>query len=655
VALTVLGSISIWQWNSAVREARTATAGQLGARAENLRMDNANRIEESVLLAVESLRIDETLAGRQSLINSLRWLLPPVVRLNRKKLITTMRFGADARTLFIASDDTIERWDVTTGQKIGSLQDPAPVKVLETVFQGGELLASGTADGQFSLRRLPDEKPRFSVSLGSGIVDIQFGREGSPILVRTKGSRPLYAVDPLTGLVQYKSPFDQAIAATYDSEGSHLIRLLRQTVVPKGIRAVVASPSENYVGNHRFSSLAQLRNSRNGMLAAVMPVLGQTGSLVFSGDGTLVGAEDWDNRVFIFRADAHPGYYRVAMEAVVGRGLGRNVRQLEFAGKDRVLATTTRFGAIECTAGAPRPRPIYPSTADRRPYRISADEHYALTVGRGNNAVQLWESAPKPREIWRDEVGRELLDAQFSRDGRWVVLLSERQAEVRETGSGRVHLPLEGRTKAAAFDSTSGYLAVAAKETCVWEVVAKRKVYCVPVSGSAVALTASGQALAVAMPEYVLIRQQDRSSVRLPHAGVHILVFSSKGEHLAAVGGSSDTASGSPRIWNSRTGMEEVTIPHVEDGVYSSVYSLAFSPDDETLVTAGRDILFHHWRNQGLIQDACARLTRNLTQDEWTQFFPRVPYRKTCPSLPEKALDRVVRTEERVPLFGSPY
>jgi WD40 repeat protein len=566
--------------------------------------------------------------------------------------------------------------------------------------------------------------------------------------VRTKGSRPLYAVDPLTGLVQYKSPFDQAIAATYDSEGSHLIRLrkdrllqiwnldqgktdtsvanvsgfrlspdrnrlcivtekheiavwnikeakevakarypedlrlwvcavrganlflqgdtidardmengnpLRQTVVPKGIRAVVASPSENYVGNHRFSSLAQLRNSRNGMLAAVMPVLGQTGSLVFSGDGTLVGAEDWDNRVFIFRADAHPGYYRVAMEAVVGRGLGRNVRQLEFAGKDRVLATTTRFGAFECTAGAPRPRPIYPSTADRRPYRISADEHYALTVGRGNNAVQLWESAPKPREIWRDEVGRELLDAQFSRDGRWVVLLSERQAEVRETGSGRVHLPLEGRTKAAAFDSTSGYLAVAAKETCVWEVVAKRKVYCVPVSGSAVALTASGQALAVAMPEYVLIRQQDRSSVRLPHAGVHILVFSSKGEHLAAVGGSSDTASGSPRIWNSRTGMEEVTIPHVEDGVYSSVYSLAFSPDDETLVTAGRDILFHHWRNQGLIQDACARLTRNLTQDEWTQFFPRVPYRKTCPSLPEKALDRVVRTEERVPLFGSPY
>ncbi len=33
-------------------------------------------------------------------------------------------------------------------------------------------------------------------------------------------------------------------------------------------------------------------------------------------------------------------------------------------------------------------------------------------------------------------------------------------------------------------------------------------------------------------------------------------------------------------------------------------------------------------------QDACTIADRNLTQSEWTQFLPGVPYHKTCPALP---------------------
>ena len=35
-----------------------------------------------------------------------------------------------------------------------------------------------------------------------------------------------------------------------------------------------------------------------------------------------------------------------------------------------------------------------------------------------------------------------------------------------------------------------------------------------------------------------------------------------------------------------------------------------------------------------LIAEACARLTRNLTQDEWRQYLADEPYAPTCPHLP---------------------
>ena len=40
------------------------------------------------------------------------------------------------------------------------------------------------------------------------------------------------------------------------------------------------------------------------------------------------------------------------------------------------------------------------------------------------------------------------------------------------------------------------------------------------------------------------------------------------------------------------------------------------------------------WRPEDLINEACTRLNRNLTPQEWRQYFPEDPYRKICPNLP---------------------
>lgn len=54
-------------------------------------------------------------------------------------------------------------------------------------------------------------------------------------------------------------------------------------------------------------------------------------------------------------------------------------------------------------------------------------------------------------------------------------------------------------------------------------------------------------------------------------------------------------------------------------------------------MTAGDDNEARLWALWGedLIADACARLTRNLTDKEWRQYMGEdEPYRKTCLKLP---------------------
>lgn len=40
------------------------------------------------------------------------------------------------------------------------------------------------------------------------------------------------------------------------------------------------------------------------------------------------------------------------------------------------------------------------------------------------------------------------------------------------------------------------------------------------------------------------------------------------------------------------------------------------------------------WKTDDLQAEACRRLTRNLTEDEWRQYLGDEPYRKTCQNLP---------------------
>jgi hypothetical protein len=90
------------------------------------------------------------------------------------------------------------------------------------------------------------------------------------------------------------------------------------------------------------------------------------------------------------------------------------------------------------------------------------------------------------------------------------------------------------------------------------------------------------------------------------------------------------------RLLDASTGREVAQFVAAAD----TIDELALSPDGNWLATAGGDGTVRLWRlgpAEAMIADACARLPRNLTFDEWKRAFGNQPYRRTCPQLPDPA------------------
>ncbi len=89
------------------------------------------------------------------------------------------------------------------------------------------------------------------------------------------------------------------------------------------------------------------------------------------------------------------------------------------------------------------------------------------------------------------------------------------------------------------------------------------------------------------------------------------------------------------RVWETDGGRELMRIPTYQFA-HNSHAPAAFSADGRLVISIGYDSV-KYWPlppEEFLVEEACRRLTRNLTQAEWKELLPDERYRKTCPSLP---------------------
>ncbi|MBE8992462.1 WD40 repeat domain-containing protein [Nostoc sp. LEGE 12450] len=150
--------------------------------------------------------------------------------------------------------------------------------------------------------------------------------------------------------------------------------------------------------------------------------------------------------------------------------------------------------------------------------------------------------------------------------------------------------------------------------------------------------------------------------IYIPKNDLYSIVFSPNHQYLATA-----SADKTARIWSFINGQEITCVKH--EGY---VYSVAFSPDSKYLATASADktariwevqsgqeisrltnndiktVIFSSdgkylattnndgtvkvwlWKSDDLILEACNRLRRNLTPDEWQQYLKDESYCKTC-------------------------
>jgi WD40 repeat protein len=523
-------------------------------------------------------------------------------------------FSPDWRRVATSSNDSIRITELDGGAEVARIQ--APNMTLPTF----------TEDGQWLMAR--DEN-------------------NSVFLWDAKGSERL-RVRRVNGLDRFLISPDREYAATLNFD--ELVQIWSDTdrevsrLDGSGVLAIAYVADGKFLATADTAGWVQLWETTHGREAARLPHGHSVQSIAYTPDGKHLVTESSDFVVRVWDIAASrevagiPTAYgaHVALDPVDGKRL-----VVSFYHATRVFETLTghEITTLKMTHG--NGKSVF-----------TRDGKYLATAG--DSIVRVWEM-PSAREIAPPfPLGDAIGSIVFSPDGKFLVVstsnsrtavvwdLATRDVVARFEeggGYGRVAFSPDGRYIAATVSPRfvgPNMIPVGGGDVLIWNPRTGTEVHRLKQAGAILAfspngklLVTDGKTLATTGTEFnarIWNVVTGREVKQLRHrAEIRAGAFTLDGARLLTA-----SADGAARSWDLVTGRE---ISRIQPD--AGILSFAVSPDGKYLATGDDKGVVRIWflRPGDLIAEACSRLTRNLTQDEWREFIGDEPYAPTCPNL----------------------
>jgi WD40 repeat protein/energy-coupling factor transporter ATP-binding protein EcfA2 len=699
--IALLASVAGYQRRRAEGERQSALANLLVVKAERLREREVTGGLLSVSLAVEASRLSRSLEAVSSLREGLVLLPRHVAGASVTASARKAAFSPDGTqvALVYAVDEkpgmvTLDLWDLRDDgalEKRVTLPEQT-ITNAEVFSPDGAFLATASATGA-TLWQTASGYKAVSLAEGHEVLDVAFSQDGRLLATIEDGNVRVRALDTerIVGEVNTEAKFfslalhpvgDEVATASWDgvqvwdrTNGRQL-----QYLASRGFPI----PSKDIAFSSDGQVLATVgilehtvRVWSGNEARALTSLAASIDSVLFSPDGSYVATTSRDGTARVWQSDSGEEVYRIAHAGLAvgfrsdgktlvtannageiqiwdlrwgsGAGLFRHedfVTGVVYAPDGRSLATASWDRTVRIwDASNTEQRLVLKHDAEVNAVRFSPDGALIATASRVG--AYVWSIDGEKKAPLAQ--GNSVVDLSFTSDGKHLATASVNgDVEVwTKEGTRLAGFDHDG-PNSLAFSPDDAYLASSGADGTVklWDWKGGKLVTTWS-SGDdpvfAVAFSPDGKHLTSGSSEAVKLwdlekLQEEKPSWELPQdRPVRDIVYTN--EYLITAGDEG------VRVWRTSNGRPRELAWY--NFFKNRVASVDISPDGRSLLTGSGDVAqlsFLH--PEDLRNEACRRLTRNLTRSEWETYVVGEDYRQICENLPipdDVARERDVR------------